>query len=188
MKKLLKTTFKSIHANYIKHFSYLADIFNFNSIEQLTNKLRLLYRASEHNFECSKFHQLCDGKGKTLVLIRSKSKNLFGGYSTISWHSNSAYSSAPGSFLFSLDKQTKHTIYQNEGKAIYGNSSRGPDFGGTDLYLYNKCHSNNSGSYSNLGNTYCLPPSISYNTNESQSYLAGSYQFEVEEYEVFLVD
>ena len=99
------------------------------------------------------------------------------------------WSSAPGSFLFSLDKQTKHNIYQNEGNAIYGSSDRGPHFGGgTDLHLSNNCHSPNSGSYSNLGGTYSLPPNISPSTNEAKSYFAGSYEFEVEEYEVFLVD
>ena len=142
-------------------------------------------RASEHDFKTSKFHQLCDGKGKTIVIVRSKStQNLFGGYSTVAWFSKDS-ASAPGSFLFSLDKQTKHSIYRNEGNAINGSSSHGPIFGGgNDLILYNNCHSNTT-SYSNLGYTYSLPPNITYNTNESKSYFAGSYEFEVEEYELF---
>ena len=184
----LKTTFKSINANHEKHLSYLANILNFNSIEQLTNRLHLLYRASEHNFDHTKFHQLCDGKGKTLVIVKSKeTQNLFGGYSTVAWSSNKSYSSAPGSFLFSLDKQTKHTIiYGNEGNAIYGDSGYGPMFG-NDLYLSSHCHSSTY-SYSDLGHTYSLPPNMSPSTKESQSYFAGSNTFAVSEYEVFLVD
>ena len=192
--KFLKTTFKSIHTNQEKHLSYLANILNFNSIEQLTNRLHLLYRASEHNFDADKFHELCDGKGKTLVIVRSKkTQNLFGGYSTVAWFSNGSYSSAPGSFLFSLDKQTKHNIFRNEENAIRRYSVNGPMFGGSDLFLSISKKDGlsplptNEG-FSDLGNSYSLPPNISYYTNESYSYLAGSYHFEVEEYEVFLVD
>ena len=183
-----KSITKTIDKDHEKHYNYLMTILNLNSIDQLTTKLHLLYRGSEHNFDCSKFHQLCDGKGKTLVLVRSTSKNLFGGYATKAWHSNNSLSSAPGSFLFSLDKQTIHTIYQNEQYAIQGQSSHGPIFGaGPDLVLSNNCHS--KGSSTDLGGTYSLPPNISYDTNESQSYLAGSWhKFQVEEYEVFLID
>ena len=180
---------KTIEKNHEKHFNYLASLLNFNSINELTTKLHLLYRGSEHNFDSSSFHQLCDGKGKTLVIVRAKTtKNLFGGYSTTAWHSNS-YSPAPGSFLFSLDKETKHTIYQNEGNAIRGHPSYGPTFGGgSDLYLSHNCHTNTN-SYTQFGHTYSLPPNISYNTIESKSYLSGSNgNFSVEEYEVFLVD
>ena len=187
---LISVTFKTIHTNHIRHCNYLTSLLNFISIEHLLGKLHLLYRATEHNFNSSKFHQLCNGKGKTLVLVRSKLKNIFGGYSTTPWFSSNigVYSFAPGSFLFSLDKQTKHTIInQNEGNAIYGYNNLGPTFGGgKDLNLYNNCQSTNE-NYANLGHTYSLPNNISYDTNDSKSYLAGSCKFEVEEYEVFLV-
>ena len=188
-----KSITKTIDKDYEKHYNYLMTLLNHNFIEQLTDKFHLLYRGSEHNFDCSKFHQLCDGKGKTLVLVRSTTKNLFGGYATTAWHSNNSYSSAPGSFLFSLDKQTQHTIYRNEQYAIGGSTNFGPIFGGgifgngTDLYLSNNCHTNNY-SHTNLGHTYSLPNNIYYNTNESKSYLTDSfYNFKVEEYEVFLI-
>ena len=183
-----KSLTKTIDKDHKKHYSYLVSLLNLNSIEQLANTLHLLYRGSEHNFDTSKFHQVCDGKGKTLVLIRSESKSLFGGYSTVSWHSNGSGSSAQGSFLFSLDKETKHIIIRNEGNAIRGYKDYGPTFGsGLDLFLSNNCNANNN-SLTNLGGTYSLPPNIIYNTNESKSYLTGSNYFSVEEYEVFFVD
>ena len=117
----LKTKIKTVHSNYEINFNYLATLLGLNSFDQLNSKLNLLYRASEHNFDSNKFHQLCDGKGPTLVIVRSTTKRLFGGYSTKSWFSYDGYSSAPGSFLFSLDKQTKHEIYKNEENAIFGN-------------------------------------------------------------------
>ena len=186
-----KSLTKTIEKDHKKHYNYLVSLLNFNSINELTTKLHLLYRGSEHNFDAPKFHQLCDGKGKTLVIVRAKTtKNLFGGYSTVAWHSNQSYSPAPGSFLFSLDKETKHTIIQNNQQyAIRGYPNYGPIFGaGNDLLLSHNCHTNTT-SNTNFGHTYSLPPNISYNTIESKSYLSGSnLHFSVEEYEVFLVD
>ena len=185
-----KSTFKTIDKDHEKHSNYIMTLFNLYFLDQLIAKLHLLYRGSEHNFDGSKFYQLCDGKGKTLVLVRSTTKKLFGGYATTAWHSNK-YSSAPGSFLFSLDQQTKHTIIKgNEVNAIYGDPSSSPIFGGGnygDLFLSKNCHSNKE-SRTDLGKTYSLPNYISFDTNESQSYLAGSYNFQVEEYEVFLIN
>ena len=189
-KELLKfkSITKTIDKDHEMHYNYLMTLLNLNPLDQLTNKLHLLYRGSEHNFDGPKFHQLCDGKEKTLVLVKSTTKNLFGGYVTTAWHSNNSLSSAPGSFLFSLDKQTKHKIYKNEGEAIYGHQSYGPIFGGGhDLVLFNNCHSNKKSS-TNLGHTYSPPNNISFDTYASQTYLAGSYlNFQVEEYEVFLL-
>ena len=48
-------------------------------------KCRLLYRASEHNFSSESFHDHCDDKGPTLVIIKSIEGWIFGGYTTKSW-------------------------------------------------------------------------------------------------------
>ena len=42
-------------------------------------------------------------------------------------------------------------------------------------------------SNSNLGGAYELPPGITHNTEQSKSYLAGSYYFKVKEFEVYLL-
>ncbi len=182
---MLKSILKTIDSNHKKHFKYLANLLGLISYTKIPSKLTLLYRGSEHNFDLSKFHQLCDGKGPTLVIVRSTQKKLFGGYSKISWHSNGAYSPAPDNFIFSLDHQSMFFVYRNEQNALYGNSSYGPTFGGGhDFYLSANCN-NNTSSYSNLGYTYSLPPNTTYNTNEAKSFLAGCYNFQVEEYEVF---
>ncbi len=47
---------------------------------------RLLYRASEHGYTGSSFHECCDDvKGPTLVIIKSSRGWIFGGYTTQSW-------------------------------------------------------------------------------------------------------
>ena len=47
---------------------------------------RLIYRASEHEYTASSFHECCnDVKGPTLVIIKSSRGWIFGGYTTQSW-------------------------------------------------------------------------------------------------------
>ena len=49
-------------------------------------KWKLLYRASEHNYTSKSFHDYCDNKGPTLIVIKSSGGWIFGGYTTQSWN------------------------------------------------------------------------------------------------------
>ena len=52
-------------------------------------KLSLLYRMSKHGASTQRFHELCDNKGATLTVIKSKKYNhIFGGFTSIGWQSN----------------------------------------------------------------------------------------------------
>ena len=44
-----------------------------------------IYRASEHNYTGKSFHECCDNKGPTLIVIKSSGGWIFGGYTTQSW-------------------------------------------------------------------------------------------------------
>ena len=48
-------------------------------------KWKLLYRASEHEYTAKSFHEYCDDKGPTLIVIKSSGGWIFGGYTTQSW-------------------------------------------------------------------------------------------------------
>ncbi len=48
-------------------------------------KWKLIYRSSEHGYTASSFHECCDDKGPTLVIIKSSGGWIFGGYTTQSW-------------------------------------------------------------------------------------------------------
>ena len=52
-------------------------------------KWKLLYRASEHEYSGDVFHECCDDKGPTLIVIKSTEGWIFGGYTTKSWRSSS---------------------------------------------------------------------------------------------------
>ena len=50
-------------------------------------KWRLMYRASEHGYRASSFHECCNYvRGPTLIVIKSSGGWIFGGYTTQSWN------------------------------------------------------------------------------------------------------
>ena len=55
-------------------------------------KWKLLYRASEHEYTSKSFHECCDDKGPTLVIIKSSNGCVSGGYTTQSWRERGIYS------------------------------------------------------------------------------------------------
>jgi hypothetical protein len=84
-----------------------------------------------------------------------------------------------------VNKEDKPTKFNAVGAdSIYCNSYYGPTWGGGyDLYVSNNCNQNAS-SYSNLGFTY-RHPNLVYGSNEATTFLTGSFNFQVEEIEVF---
>ena len=52
---------------------------------------RLIYRASEHGYTASSFHECCNDKGPTLIVIKSDGGWIFGGYTTKSWSGDGIY-------------------------------------------------------------------------------------------------
>ncbi len=52
---------------------------------------KLLYRASEHGYTGRSFHEYCNDKGPTLVVIKSSEGWIFGGYTTQSWNGGGIY-------------------------------------------------------------------------------------------------
>ena len=63
---------------------------------------KLLYRASRDGRKLQRFHELCDNKGPTVVLAKSKGGHIFGGYAEMSWRSGGGYAESRKSFLFRL--------------------------------------------------------------------------------------
>jgi hypothetical protein len=122
----------------------------------------------------------------TLIIIKSTNGNVFGGYTEQKWNYTGSWKADPNSFLFSLinklNRQLKIKWLKNYG--IYCNSNYGPIFGvGIDLCIADKSNTNIT-SYSNLGYSY-THPDYEYKSDEAKSFLAGSYNFQVSEMEVY---
>ncbi|KAJ5080616.1 pep-cterm sorting domain-containing protein [Anaeramoeba ignava] len=168
-------------------------------------KMKKGFSAKKDGFDCKKWHDICDNKGKTLVIIKTKDNFIFGGFTQIGfttdkskWREDSHYFedgwiTDPNSFIFSLRndkndrKSEKFSIKQTQDNfAVYYNySNKGPTFGkGNDFIL----NSNLQHGYSNFGYTYNLPKGFDYDTKESRGYLAGSYDsWEVDELETYFI-
>ena len=74
--------------------------------------------------------------------------------------------------------------FESSDYAIYGDSSYGPTFGGGHDICIDSDSNTTNGSFSNLGHNY-THPQYAYKSNEAESFLAGSNQFQIEKIEVY---
>jgi len=106
-----------------------------------------LYLSCREELEIAAFYRLCDGKGKTLTVIKNTEGFVFGGFAPTPWSSVKSlgvYKADNTSFLFSLTnpsgRQLKLKVTQQE-EAVYHHSGWGLTFGaGHPLYV---CGSSN---------------------------------------------
>ena len=90
---------------------------------------KLLYRKSKDGDSYNNFHQLCDKKGKTLILIKAENF-IIGAYTPIDWNSSGGWKKDDDTFIFSL---TGNKIYRKKKKSIesiFCGQDTGPWFGG----------------------------------------------------------
>ncbi len=170
----------------------LIRICEFNSNDKWT----LLYRGTRDGFGARDFHSKCDGKSPTLTIIKAQgSGNIFGAYTEASWKSSCIYELDPHAFLFSLknmeNKPCKMKCVEPY-NAIECNTNYGPIFGGSvyghgdDIRIANNSNINEN-SHSQLGDSY-KHSEYEYKSLEAQTFLAGSFEFQVNEIEVFIRD
>jgi len=99
----------------------------------------LLFQVSKDGDAVSTFHSRCDNKGPTVVIVETKSGNMFGGYTYTSWSSSGGYAASSKAFMFRL-RPTMKRYDQTSGResyAIYRHSNYGPTFGSHVLYMNN---------------------------------------------------
>ena len=152
------------------------------------DKWSLLYRGTWDSFEPRDFHLKCDGHSNTLTVFKAKHSGfIFGGFTTVDWDSSSDDKSDANAFIFSLtnkdNKPVKMNINPNAHKySITCDSEYGPTFG-SDIVISNNSNTTMDG-YSHLGYTY-RHPQYEYGTNEAKTFLAGSFNFQLAEIEVY---
>ena len=140
---------------------------------------RLLFKGKRDGFRSKDFHSKCDNKSYTVSFVKSKEGRRFGGFTDVEWDQSGSYKKGSNGFIFSLDN---NEIYYNKDSNwnIYCHSNYGPTFGGGhDFCIYDNCDKNNN-SYDNSG--------CSYDTKGKQYALAGTYNFYVEDYEVYKIE
>ena len=148
-------------------------------------KFEQIYKATRDGFDSGKFHDICDGKGPMISLIKAETGRVFGGYTFKPWKSAGAWQDDDKAFIYSVTDKTKHTQFQKHNEAVYFERTFHLWYG-YDILLYNNCDANSS-SYSILGSTYKGPEGCEYGNEISKNYLAGKSAFKVTEIECFLV-
>jgi len=151
-------------------------------------KLELLWRGSRDGFNASAFHTRCDGKGPTLTVIRAQNQvNIFGGFTADAWSGSGAYGQGKA-WLFSLVNKFGKCIKVEAASSsnnMYNNSSYGPTFGaGHDMHVIGNMKSNSN--YCNPSSYRNIPVGYDMVTIDNTLF-AGSYNFTVEEIEVYKV-
>ena len=139
-------------------------------LPKLPKKIVKLYDTSIDIPNVGTFHQKCDKKGETLVLIKNDVRSRFGGYTSKSWDwSITDYVTDPDAFIFSLNMKKKYPVCIPE-KAIFCNVNYGPTFGtGHDIYIANYCTQNNDSHTE--GRVYPLEEKFILNNGERNFYV-----------------
>ncbi|CAG8775663.1 32437_t:CDS:2, partial [Gigaspora margarita] len=114
------------------------------TFEEIPYKFKLLIRGSRDGFEAETFHEKCDNKGATIVVMQiAYSGELVGGYNPIEWTTGDVRLTTQNSFLFSFPKQgnlndAKLSRVTRAGYAIrIKDKTHGPCFGDKDLWMKN---------------------------------------------------
>ena len=99
----------------------------------------LLYSAAGHGCDPTAFHNNCDNKGPTVIIVYNINGNVYGGYARVSWMSGagvSVYDSDAFLFLLTGQKPCKFTIKSPE-YALTMDTNCGPVFGkGPDFLTF----------------------------------------------------
>ena len=143
---------------------------------------KLLFKASQHQFDNKKFHQFCDYKGPTITIIHNEHDHVFGGYLNKSREAEAESIADPNAFLFSVRPKIKHIAlkesHKDGEKVIINHGDYGPTFGRGDIWISDKCDQSLW--------SFALQSSFEFEWQE----IVGSDTdcwFKVKEYEVFSV-
>ncbi|CAB5393010.1 unnamed protein product [Rhizophagus irregularis] len=149
----------------------------------LPYEFKLIYRASRASREGSdvkNFHDCCDNKGPTVVIIKVQNTNeIIGSYNQLDWRSakynhdfyNEYECKTSNSFIFSLTNRAIPTL--SRVSSIIWCKNKGPCFGLRDLWIQND---------SPLNNIVGKSKRRSY-----EKKIINRENFKIEEYEVFQI-
>ena len=135
---------------------------------------KLLYQASKDSDKARVFHQKCDGKKNTMILIQTEKGIKLGGFTTQTWEGN-AIKKDDDAFLFSLDNLKIYDIIKDQ-NAITCNENFGPIFCGYQIFIYDNF-------FKEGGKT--SKAYLNYNTQEDFELNNGNMIFHIKELEVF---
>ncbi|KAJ5069007.1 pep-cterm sorting domain-containing protein [Anaeramoeba ignava] len=186
-----------------EHIEKLKEWINDN---KFFSKMKKGFSATKDGFSAKNWHEKVDNKGKTLVIIKTKDNYIFGGFTKVGFTNDKTkwsveYSTSkgciedPNAFMFSIKNPKNYSpqkfpVRKEESQnAIMYHFDYGPIFGYSTDYLHDDIwlYENLQG-YTNFGCRYTLPKGLTFNTNKSKNYLAGSFRsWKIDELETFFI-
>ena len=133
----------------------------------------LLFRASRDGHTAQAFHSRCDGKGSTVVIAKTQSGHVIGGYTDVQWTSDGQYKTSNTSFIFNITggRVPIQCHVKDQNNAVYHGSGYGPIFGDGNDFLI---------SFSGGGSTVrCSPGSYSGSVGVEEGKEGGVVDWEV---------
>ena len=93
---------------------------------------------SENGSTSTDFHNFCNGKGPTLVLINTTKEKKFGGFTPLNWKGEGGFVNDESlqTFIFSLNLNKKYDLTDKEDSAVKFDTNNGPDLGNGDIIVY----------------------------------------------------
>ncbi|EXX63748.1 BTB/POZ domain-containing protein [Rhizophagus irregularis DAOM 181602=DAOM 197198] len=120
-------------------------------------KFNLLYRASRDGNTTKAFHDKCDNKGATIVIVKiNGTEQIVGGYNPFDWDSSNNYKHTTDSFIFSFtDSKNINSAksgYSSGTSSIGCYPQHGPIFGTNFYHVMDGTHWNiGNNNYINIG-------------------------------------
>ncbi|CAG8440650.1 2770_t:CDS:2 [Acaulospora colombiana] len=140
---LIESTHLSLISSWIDHRDYNS------KLDIIPYEFKLLIRGSRDGMKIQEFHDRCDNKKATLIVIKvADTGDIIGGYNPLPWASTHKWISTTESFIFSLGIDGKgidgkgigNSILSrvtNPDEAIFDGNSTSPNFGfGYDLWWF----------------------------------------------------
>ncbi len=149
-----------------------------NWIEENSKKeFKLIFKSSLNDDLIKTFHEKCDNKNQTLIIIKSSKGKKFGGYNPLLWNISDKYNNDSKTFLFSLDLKKKFII-EKENEINFASIGKNDCilFGNGDLCIFDM--------FTKSDKNYSKP--CSFNIINYQL-TGGDENFKVEELEVYSI-
>jgi len=165
----------SLESKILPHFADYEFIINYlrNDLNLNVRKSIKIYRASEDGDQAQIFHSLCDNNTNIIVLIKTKDKKIFGGFTSKGFNTSNSNIIDNSAFVFSFEnKQIYHVKKDKNAISCYENC--GPCFTQI-LYIPDKFLINPS---------YTFIKNLNYLTTEDYQINDGNKFFVIEEVEV----
>ena len=174
-------SFESKIIESIDNIKFIFDYIKQNDKSFNFNNIKLLYRGSRDGDRTKTCHELCDNKKNVLIIMKSETGYIFGGYSKIGFkiNNNWDYKIDNNCFLFSLNLKKIYPVIKDKNVICSYGKEKGLCFYNS-LVFYDNFMSKNEGAK--------IYNSIQENFNgfeNSYEMNGGQNQFKFNELEVF---